>query len=160
MNLRKRPDALLTLPCFRHLEGRERSVLYANIDTVLTAGGESFWAATQTGSEVILVIQGELTTTGQQPRAFRPGMIAGVLAMLDPTRCPYVVRVVRPSRLGFLSQRQLEAAMSGSPAFRGLVGTALIDDLHDDASRRTRRCLSKSSTGMRSAAVTAALPEW
>lgn len=122
-------DPMLRLACFRGVAPQEAAILLANIDTVFAQVGQSIWAGADVGQELILVVQGGLTSLGHQPRSFQPGMIAGALPMLDPTRRPYVVRATEPSRLGLLSHTQLHALLTASPALQRVLGAAVIDDL-------------------------------
>jgi hypothetical protein len=129
MPYRRALDPILKLPCFRNVAPQEAAILLANIDTSFAQVGQSFWAGADVGQELILVIQGELMSAGHQPRTFRPGMLAGALPMLDPTRRPYVVRATAPSRLGLLSHTQLHVLLAVSPALRRVMGAAVIEDL-------------------------------
>jgi CRP-like cAMP-binding protein len=126
---RREADPILELPALTGASGTERTLILANIDTLLLPESCSLLDVHQPAAEVLLVVRGEVETTGVQGRVHGPGAIIGAAAMLNRTPQPVPARTTRPSRIGFISTKQMRALLSGSAAFATAVAVALADEI-------------------------------
>lgn len=140
-------DPIIALPALANATRSERALILANVDTLLLPANWSLLDLARPAAEVLLVVRGEVETTGQLRRLHGPGAVIGAAAMLNQTPQPALARTTRPSRIGFISVAQMRTLLAGSAAFATAVAVALADDVQATEGTREPRLRSLLATG-------------
>jgi CRP-like cAMP-binding protein len=122
------PDPILALPALSAATRRERTLILANIDTLLLPANWSLPPTAATDAQVLLVVRGEVETPTEPRRLHGPGALLGAAAMLNRTPQTALARTTQPSRIGCIGRAQMQALMTGSAAFATAVAVALAQE--------------------------------
>lgn len=156
-------DPIIALPALVNATRSEQALILANVDTLLLPANWSLLDLARPAAEVLLVVRGEVETTGQLRRLHGPGAVIGAAAMLNQRPQPALARTTRSSRIGFIGVAQMRTLLAGSAAFATAVAVALAEDVRAMEGTRSPRprpplVTGTGSPGDRRGAVRSAAP--